>query len=108
MLLAIDFDGVIHDYKNPVEGRRMGPPIDGAKDALKKYMVRGDEVVIFSTWATEKGQKTIREWLHYYHIPFSSVTNIKPNADVYIDDKAIRFINWDEIHKYEQEKGLTN
>lgn len=96
MILAIDFDGVIHDHKNPIEGRRMGPPIIGAKEALKKYMVRGDTVIIFTVWGDEKGQKTIREWLHFYHIPFSSVTNIKPRADVYLDDKAVRFTNWAE------------
>jgi hypothetical protein len=36
------------------------------------------------------------EWLNYYEIPYDEVTAIKPNADYYIDDKAIRFHNWEQ------------
>jgi hypothetical protein len=98
MILAIDFDGVIHDFKHPIPGRRMGGPIDGAAEALTRFKQRGDEIVIFTVWGgTEQGRETIRKWLDYYQIPFSSITNEKVNADYYIDDKAITFTAWEHI-----------
>jgi ribonucleotide monophosphatase NagD (HAD superfamily) len=35
-VIAVDFDGVVHDYKHPLPDRRMGEPIEGAKVALTK------------------------------------------------------------------------
>jgi len=99
MILAIDFDGVIHDNKHPIEGRRMGPPIKGAKEALETFIKRGDTIIVFTVWGGVKGQKTISDFMHYYHLPFNQITNIKPQADVYIDDKGLRFINWEEVLK---------
>lgn len=94
-VIAIDFDGVIHDHKNPVEGRKMGKPIEGAKEALtslsKKY-----EIIIFSVWGDEKNN-TIEDFMKFYELPYNSITNIKPRAEFYIDDKGIKFTNWQEV-----------
>jgi len=89
---AIDFDGVIHDHKNPVPGRRMGAPIEGAKEAITELKRRGDTVIVHSVWAGNP--KVIEDWMRYYEIPFDEVTNIKPQADIYLDDKAVRFTDW--------------
>lgn len=95
MKLCIDFDGVIHDHKNPIKGRRMGAPIDGAKEALEKLKDRGCEIIIFTVWGgTDSGRETIRKFMEYYQLPFDSITNEKPNCDYYIDDRAIHFDNW--------------
>lgn len=96
-VLAIDFDGVIHDNKNPIPGRKMGLPIEGAKEAVTKYYLRGHRIIIFSVWANERGKKVIADWLKYYVIPFNDITNIKPEADVYLDDKAVRFTTWNDF-----------
>lgn len=96
MKIAIDFDGVIHDYKNPVPGRRMGAPIAGAKEALIALKDEFHEVIVFTVWGDEKGQKTITDFMNYYELPFDSITNIKPRVDLYIDDKGLRFTNWEE------------
>ena len=94
MILAIDFDGVIHDHKHPVEGKKMGLPMDGAVQGLKKLKVFGHMVIIHSC----KDKQTIEEWMKFYGIPYyDSITNIKPIADVYLDDKAIRFENWNDL-----------
>ena len=97
MILAIDFDGVIHDFKNPIQGRRMGTPIQGTKEALIKFKQRGDKIIVFTVWGDAKGTKTISDFMKYYELPFDEITNIKPQADVYLDDRAIRFINWQDI-----------
>lgn len=97
MILAIDFDGVIHDYKNPIKGRKMGFVIDGTKQALENFKSRGDRIIVFTVWGgTEQGKKTIKDYMDYYNLPYDEITNIKPNCDAYIDDKAIRFVSWRE------------
>jgi FMN phosphatase YigB (HAD superfamily) len=96
LIAAVDFDGVIHDFKNPVPHRRMGPPLPGAKEGLEELRRRGYELVIFTVWGDEKGQKTISDFMNYYELPFDSITNIKPNAAFYLDDKAVRFTDWNE------------
>lgn len=88
MILAINFDQVIHDKLHPVPGRRMGPPMDGAKEALQALTEH--TVIIYSVIPEE----VIRDWMEYYELPCGKVTKIKPDADVYIDDKALRFENW--------------
>lgn len=90
MVLAIDFDGVVHDYKNPLVGRRMGAPIEGAKSALAK-LARRNTIIIFSVWGDSPAMK---EWLDFYQIKYHKITNVKPMADIYLDDKALRFSNW--------------
>lgn len=101
MMWAIDFDRVVHDADNPVQGRRMGPPIEGAKDALKDIRNAGNEIIIFTVWGgTDQGRDTIKKWMQYYEIPFDSITNVKPNADIFIDDRAVRFIDWKDLNAY--------
>lgn len=105
--IAIDFDGVIHDYKNPLPGRRMGGPLEGCEAALLVLRELGYEIVVFSVWGDEKGQKTIADFMDYYQLPCDRITNIKPRAAFYLDDKAIKFNNWAEALKeiYVQDKA---
>lgn len=102
-VIAVDFDGVIHDFKNRLEERRMGAPIVNTQEALTVLKGRGYEIVVFTVWGDEKGQKTISDFMQYYNLPFDRITNIKPQADFYIDDKAIKFIDWTsalkEVHE---------
>lgn len=97
MILAIDFDGVLHDFKHPVEGRRMGPPMTGAKEKMVALKNAGHELIVHTVWEP-KSWPTITAWLAYYAIPYDLVTNVKPNADIYLDDKAVRFTSWSEFN----------
>jgi hypothetical protein len=99
-VLAIDFDGTIHDVFNPIPGRRMGSPIEGAKTALDTLKSQGFRLVIHTIWADSEAKvKTITDWLNYWKIPFDEVTNIKPAAERYIDDKALEFTDWETTLK---------
>jgi hypothetical protein len=97
-VLAIDFDGTIHDVKHPIEGRRMGGPISGAKEALEYLKIREYKIVIFCYWAKDTNSiQIIADWMNYWGCKFDEITNIKPMAEAYIDDKGIRFTNWTEV-----------
>ena len=91
--LAIDFDGVIHDHKHPIEGRKMGGPIEGAPQALARFRDQGHEVIIHSV----NNKDVIAKWMSFYGLHYDEITNIKPNADYYIDDKAIHFESWTKL-----------
>ena len=41
--------------------------------------------------------KTTLDWLAKYDIPYDEIMFGKPWADIYIDDNAFRFTDWDKI-----------
>jgi hypothetical protein len=95
MILAIDFDQTIHDKANPIPGRRMGLPLQDAKTSLDKLNKRGHRIIIHTVMATTtSGLRAVRDWMDYYDLPYHDITATKPNADWFIDDKAIHFDNW--------------
>jgi hypothetical protein len=91
-LLAIDFDGVIHDHlAPPLEGKVLGPPIEGARNSICELRnERRHKIIIYSV----KPPDIIEDWLNFFEIPFDRITNMKPTADIYIDDKGLRFHSW--------------
>lgn len=94
MKLAIDFDGVVHDNKHAVEGRKMGPPMPGAVDALQDIYSAGYHIIIHTTMAnTPSGRRAVADWLEYYDLDYHEIV-AKPGADFYLDDKAIKHHTW--------------
>lgn len=95
LVLAIDFDHTIADTAHPIEGRKMGPPIEGAKEALSQIRAAGHKIIIHSC----NNPKAIRDWMAYYEIPYHYIWDEKgkPICDYYIDDRAITFTTWQEV-----------
>tara|TARA_R110002012_G_scaffold309594_1_gene516676 strand:+ start:608 stop:1579 length:972 start_codon:yes stop_codon:yes gene_type:complete len=107
--LGIDFDGVIHkNSKGFFDGTIYDDPIEGTKQALKllseKYTLicytakaKPDRMLING----KNGTELVWEWLekHDFTKYISKVTSEKPRAVAYIDDKAIKFNNWDSCLK---------
>ena len=92
MLVALDFDGVIHNPDDRLPSYRMGRPVEGAVDAVAELIGQGHTVVVHTVRNDADGH--VSKWLRYFGIRHHGVTNIKPNADVFVDDKAIRFTDW--------------
>lgn len=89
--ICLDFNGVLDTYT----GWKPGgtgidyPPRDGVMEFLQALHQRGYDIIIHSTISSY----SIREWLHKYGMEdlVDRVTNIKPPAIAYVDDRAIRF-----------------
>ena len=105
--IAVDFDGVIHAYsKGWHDGTIYDEPIEGAIESIERLLKRGYKVAIFTCRAeTIEGAEAVANWIDN-HLTFKKpeytihVTNIKPKAIAYIDDRGIRFTNWKDVMNY--------
>lgn len=84
--IAIDFDGVLNQYQGWVQGAPIPEP---APDALFFLTELASEatVIIFTCRETRE----VWDWLHHHQMErlVSHVTNTKPAAFCYVDDRAI-------------------
>jgi len=114
--IAIDFDGVIHSFEfGYYDGTIYGTPILGALESIKKISNKY-KIVIYTAKAKldrplvngKTGIDLVWDWLRKYDLDkyIFEVTAEKPRAICYIDDKAIRFVNWNQTLK--ELKYFTN
>ena len=92
--IVFDFDGVIHSYKSGWQGYDSIPdePVLGIKEVIDSLRNLDYEVVIVSTRsAYPVGKIAMEKWLAKYNIVVDKISDIKPPALVYIDDRAITF-----------------
>ncbi|MET0601361.1 MAG: hypothetical protein ABW167_05170 [Baekduia sp.] len=92
--LSVDFDGVLHRYsKGWQNGVIYDPPTDGAKIALIALCARYRLVI--STVRSDL--RAVWDWLRSWELDVyvSDVTNAKPIAVAYVDDRAVLYTgNW--------------
>lgn len=109
MVVAVDFDGTLHDGKWP----SIGEPLEGTITTMKEMQELGVYIVI---WTCRSGDNQTRmvNWLLEHRIPFDRVNDNRPeqvayfgnnsrkvNADLYIDDKQIGGLpSWSDIYDY--------
>lgn len=92
--VCLDFDGVIH--AGPWAGRPdviAGELVHGALEAIERLRRSCNVVVNSARSATPEGRAAIHRWLAQHGLRLE-VTVGKPVADVYVDDKGIRFEAW--------------
>lgn len=103
--VGVDFDGVVHKCsKGYYDGTIYDDPVPGAFEALKRLSEKYT-IIMFSAKARadrglvngKTGVELIWEWLKKHDMTqfVSKVTAEKPRARFYIDDKAIRFTDWE-------------
>lgn len=108
-VLAIDFDGVIHTNELGFhDGTIYGSLIEGAREALEE-LSRKYTLIVYTSKANparplingKTGKELIWDWLRENNLDsyIEDVTYDKINAVFYIDDKAIRFIDWESTLK---------
>jgi hypothetical protein len=109
IVISIDFDGVLHnDNLGFHDGTIYGDPIDGALEFIEK-LSNQYKIIIYTCKANpnrplvngKSGIDLIWEWLENHKIKqyIYDVTFQKPHAIAYVDDKAIRFENWQQTYK---------
>lgn len=104
MIIAVDFDGTLVEHEYP----DIGPIKPGAAEALRSFKKAGHKILI---WTCRQGaeEQNVRLFLLQNNIPFDSINTPVPGydlatrkvyADLYIDDKGLRFEdNWEEIRR---------
>jgi len=102
MIIAVDFDGTIVNHEYP----EIGPLKEGAVEALKAFKKAGHKILV---WTCRQGveERQVRAFMIENKIPFDTINTPVPGydlgtrkvyADVYIDDKGMRFEeNWNEL-----------
>lgn len=108
MRIGVDLDGTICEIREDPKTYADVKPLPGAVEKLQQLHTQGHEIVIItarhmrtcsgnaSKVLARVGRITL-EWLERHDIPFDEIHFGKPNADVYIDDRCIRFDSWDNI-----------
>lgn len=97
MRICLDFDGVLHQPGSAPPGHKMGVPVSGAVSACWAFQRAGDIVIVHTARAQrEEDAAHVQRWLAYFDFPVMPVVVAKPLADVYLDDRAVRFVAWPE------------
>lgn len=103
-IAAIDFDGVIARYEGYWGETHFLPPKEGAREAVDLLRAHGIKVII---WTCRNNEEDLKAYLDKYGIGFDAINaDVHPEiknsdqisrkvlADVYVDDRGIRFTDW--------------
>jgi capsule biosynthesis phosphatase len=108
MRICLDLDGVICTIKKKEETYADVLPIENAITNIKKLKDDGHYIIIHTArhMKTCEGNvgkvnarlaKVTLDWLEKYDIPYDEIYFGKPWANVYIDDNAFRFTDWESV-----------
>lgn len=90
--VMVDLDGVLCTEEAFFD-RPLAEPIDGAREAIAKLRAAGYIVVVYTARGWNEKRLTER-WLAEHGFEYDGLHMGKPVADYWIDDRAIRFTDW--------------
>ena len=101
-------DGTICETRQPSQSYMDVLPKPGAIEALKKLKIDGHCIIIYTSRhmtacnnsmgkITAKQAPVFYEWFKKYGIEYDELWFGKPLADMYIDDKGMKFDGWDKL-----------
>jgi capsule biosynthesis phosphatase len=119
MKIVIDLDGTICEIKREGQSYADVQLLPGAADRIRELRAAGHYVIIqtarnMATRGSNVGLvmknvgKVTLDWLERHGIEFDEIYFGKPNADIYIDDRALRFSSWTEITETALKKGAKD
>ena len=108
MRIVIDLDGTICPIKKPGESYADLEPFPEAAARIRVLRAAGHYIIIqtarnMATCDSNLGRvmknvgKVTLDWLDRHGIEYDEIYFGKPNAEVYIDDRAFRFSDWDGV-----------
>jgi hypothetical protein len=88
-IVCVDLNGVLDAYAGWQGARHFDPPRPGARAFLEALRGRGYRIVIFTT----RYEPDVRAWLDTHGLAdlVDAVTDRKPAAHVFVDDRAVCF-----------------
>jgi len=95
MQIIIDLDGTICSEEKTFS-RCMAKPISGAKESIDRLYDEGHIIIIYTTRTWMEFEMT-SNWLKQNEFRYHQLIMGKPFGDYWIDDRAIKFENWNDI-----------
>ena len=88
-IVCVDLDGVLNQFDGWKGAEYFHPPRPGAREVRQRLNEIGYEVVVF----TVRWKPHVEQWLAANGLAefVASVTDRKPPAHVYVDDRALCF-----------------
>lgn len=86
--ISVDLDGVLDNYTK-YDANNIPEIKEGAREFIQELYKNGYNLILF----TNRKPLLASKWLIENKLDkyFSDVTNVKPKATIYIDDRAIKF-----------------
>ena len=97
MRIVIDIDGTICEEMSTFE-RALAKPKKGAIISVRKLKNQGHFIILYTARGWAEYEMT-HFWLTNCGIPFDVLLMGKPIYDIWIDDRALEFTNWDDINE---------
>lgn len=97
--IFVDLDGVICSEEATFD-RPLAEPIAGARDAINR--LRENSLVVIYTARSWSEKRVTEWWLREHGICYDGLVMGKPVADLWIDDRALRFTSWAQIEGFLQ------
>jgi capsule biosynthesis phosphatase len=109
MRIVIDLDGTICNLKQKNETYADVLVKPGAVEFLNKLKQEGHYIIIqtarnMATCESNTGKvmknvgKVTLDWLEKNEVVYDEIYFGKPNANIYIDDRALRFEDWNKMN----------
>ena len=96
MTIVIDLDGTIVPQALGSEDLLGHEPHPGARETIAALRRLKIKVIIWT--ARGEGMRQMTEyWLQSRNIDYDELRLDKPAANIYIDDKALRFTSWSDV-----------
>jgi hypothetical protein len=104
MQIVMDLDGTLCT-EEPTFRRSLAVPLPGAVAACAKLVEAGHTIIIYSSRQWLEYEMTVA-WLQQHGFKYHQLVLGKPVGHVWVDDRARRFISWDDmLPQLEQLKG---
>ncbi len=85
--ICVDFDGTVFDGSGILAGC-----IEVLTELRKTY-----SIAIFSARQSDAERVQMVKILDQHGVPYDEIMPIKPQAEIYLDDKGRQFQGWDKI-----------
>ncbi len=111
MRIVVDLDGTVCELKRTNQSYEEVAPIPGAASTLRRWKKEGHAIIIHTArnMRTANGNvgvavanigKITLEWLELHGVPYDEIVFGKPQGDIYIDDLAYRFQDWNHAKDF--------